>query len=1048
MASLNLLFLFALTAQAAPPSMQARLASEDPAVLGRAARDEGNPARGAVVFHAPQLLCAKCHANGEKGSVLGPDLSRIGKDETDAHLVESILSPSKVIKKGYEPITIATKSGKVVTGLLVADRPGEVVVRASLLDEALTTIPKSEIDEQKVGGPSLMPASLVEGLSSRQQFLDLVSYLLEIADKGPARAIELRPAPSLLAVPLPAYEKNLDHAGLISRLGEANVRSGEAIYGRVCANCHGTKDKPGSMPTSLRFASGTFKNGSDPLSLYRTLTHGFNQMPPQTWMVPRQKYDVIHYLRENILKPSNPSQYTAVDREYLARLPRGTDLGPEPSTIEPWLAMDYGPSLMATVEAGDDGRNIAYKGIAARVDAGPGGVSRGRDWMLYDHDTMRVAAAWSGQGFIDWQGINFDGRHEVHPRIRGELAFANTSGPGWADSATGTFDDPRPLGRDGRPYGPMPKSWMKYRGLYRHGDRSIVAYRVGDCEILEMPGMEVDPAHPGIPIFTRSLEIGRSSHDLTMKVCDTPESMAIVGDPGVERSGGPKRLTMRIPASATPTTIKVLIAHENEEDLVAYARTSPPPVALRPLTSGGPGRWPEVLKTQVARGTGGGPFEVDVLTHPVENPWSSRMRFSGFDFFADGRRAAVCDWDGDVWLVSGLDEAAGALTWRRIGSGLFQPLGLKIVDEQIYVGCRDQIVILRDLNGDGETDFYECFNDDHQVTEHFHEFAMGLQTDAEGNFYYAKAARHGKTALVPQHGTLLKVGKDGAKTEILATGFRAPNGVFLNDDGTFFVTDQEGFWNPKNRINLVRPGRFYGNMWGYHNVTDTSDTAMEPPVVWITNAMDRSPAEMLRVPPGAWGPLAGSLLSLSYGYGKVFVVPTEVVDGMMQGGVSPLPVPQLPTGIMRGRFHPREGQLYACGLFGWASNQEQPGGFYRIRYTGKPVHVPIGLHARAGELAIGFSGAIDPKSIADLAHISAKTWSLKRTERYGSDHHDEAVATIRSAKLSGDGRTLFLDMPDLKPTWCMEIRYNLRGAGGEPIDGVIHNSIHRMGPGD
>ncbi|MDP4855483.1 MAG: hypothetical protein NWR20_05315 [Schleiferiaceae bacterium] len=44
--------------------------------------------------------------------------------------------------------------------------------------------------------------------------------------------------------------------------------------------------------------------------------------------------------------------------------------------------------------------------------------------------------------------------------------------------------------------------------------------------------------------------------------------------------------------------------------------------------------------------------------------------------------------------------------------------------------CRDQIARLKDLNGDGETDFIECFNDDAQVTEHFHEFAMGLQTDA------------------------------------------------------------------------------------------------------------------------------------------------------------------------------------------------------------------------------------------------------------------------------------------------------------------------------
>ena len=80
--------------------------------------------------------------------------------------------------------------------------------------------------------------------------------------------------------------------------------------------------------------------------------------------------------------------------------------------------------------------------------------------------------------------------------------------------------------------------------------------------------------------------------------------------------------------------------------------------------------------------------------------------------------------------------------------------------------------------------------------------------------------------MVPHHGTLLKVTPDGRQTDIIATGFRAANGVCVEADGTFWVTDQEGNWNPKNRINHVRPGGFYGNMWGYHDVTDASDAAM------------------------------------------------------------------------------------------------------------------------------------------------------------------------------------------------------------------------------
>ena len=82
------------------------------------------------------------------------------------------------------------------------------------------------------------------------------------------------------------------------------------------------------MPTSLRFASGVFKNGSDPYRMYQTLTLGFGQMPPQTWMVPVQKYDVIHYIREEYLKDANPTQYAQIDRDYLDQAAEGKDAGP------------------------------------------------------------------------------------------------------------------------------------------------------------------------------------------------------------------------------------------------------------------------------------------------------------------------------------------------------------------------------------------------------------------------------------------------------------------------------------------------------------------------------------------------------------------------------------------------------------------------------------------------------------------------------------------------------------------------------------------------
>ena len=333
-------------------------------------------------------------------------------------------------------------------GLLAEERADRVVLRDPAQDGKLVTVLKRDIDERTDSGPSVMPAGLVNGLASRQQFLDLIRYLREIADGGPERARALRPDPSQVAgLKLPDYERKIDHAGMIADLGPESLERGEAIYNRVCVNCHGTKDKPGSLPTSLRFASGRFKNGSDPYSLYRTLTHGFGQMPPQTWMVP------VAEIRRHPLRPRNlPQDATtrrsspSVDRAYLDRLPKGTTRGPEPSKIEPWSAMDYGPTLTATYEVGDDGSNFAYKGIAVRLDAGPGGVSRGRHWTVFDHDTMRLAASWSGDGFIDWNGINFNGRHEIHPRVVGLVELANPIGPGWANPRDRHVRRPEPTG--------------------------------------------------------------------------------------------------------------------------------------------------------------------------------------------------------------------------------------------------------------------------------------------------------------------------------------------------------------------------------------------------------------------------------------------------------------------------------------------------------------------------------------------------------------------------------------------------------------------------
>jgi cytochrome c5 len=827
--------------------------------------------------------------------------------------------------------------------------------------------------------------------------------------------------------------EKIDHAGIIRSWNGESFERGEKLYNTVCITCHGNLTQAGSLPTSRPFWKDPFKNGNDPLSIYKTLTTGFGQMPAWTFLTPKQRYDAIHYIREAFLRPHNPSAYFSVTEQYLNSLPKGSGRGEQTDAMREfakgpkYLQMDFGPALFWTLEVGTN--NIAYKGIAIRLDEGSGGVSKGHAWMVYDHDTMRVAAAWTGDKFVDWKGIAFDGSHQTHTSIVGERAFVNPPGPGWANPQSGSFDDPRLRGRDGKPYGPLPREWTHPHGVYYHSNKVVVDYSVGHARILEMPGVEITPTATN---FTRTLNIGKSSRDLIMRVGAEAKPRVVGANFKVEAD------LLKIPAAATPINFTIVIGSTNSAEAA---------LDLERFTHGGPARWNPPIATKGKLGSDDGPFAIDELTPPPDaaNPWHTWMRFGGFDFFKDGRHAAICTWNGDVWIVSGVDGDLSQLTWKRIVSGLFQPLGLKIVDETIYVTCRDQIARLRDLDGDGEIDFVETFNNDQQVTEHFHEFAMGLQTDAEGNFYYAKSARHALPAIVPHHGTLLKVSKDGSRTEIVANGFRAANGVCVNDDGTFFVTDQEGHWTPKNRINLVRPGGFYGNMFGYHDRISGADADMEQPVVWITNDMDRSPGELVWVTSDRWGALKGSLLNLSYGTGRIFVVPHETVAGKMQGGVTALPLPDFPTGTMRGRFHPTNGHLYTCGLYGWAGNRQGDGGFYRVRATGKPAYVVTNLHARPQQMELQFTDALDANSATNAANYEVKIWSLKRNAEYGSRHIDEHPVEVAKATLAANRKVVTLTIPDLRPTWCMEIRCNLRGADGTAIARIVHNTIHEIG---
>ncbi len=439
-------------------------------------------------------------------------------------------------------------------------------------------------------------------------------------------------------------------------------------------------------------------------------------------------------------------------------------------------------------------------------------------------------------------------------------------------------------------------------------------------------------------------------------------------------------------------------------------------------------------------------FSIMEVTDPEQNPWDSWMRFGGFDFFSDGDRAAVCTWSGDVWTVEGIEDDMSHLSWQRIATGLHQPLGLKIVDDEIYVIDRNQLTRLHDLNGDEEIDFYENFNYDIMNSEHFHEPCMELQTDEDGNFYTMKGAQHGLPARHPYHGTLVKISNDGKTSKIVARGFRASNGVCLDGNGVLYGTDQEGHWMPANKITRIQPGEFHGNQWAW--VEEIRVDNFVQPAIWLHPSIDRSPSSFVWID-DEWEPFRNHLISLSYGRGTPFLVLQENVNGIMQGGVTPLPM-EFPTGIMRGRFHPHDGDLYLCGLFGWSADNQYPGGFYRVKMNAEVMNVPVNFHAVQDGIILRFLEPLDKMSSQNASNYTASAWNYRWSEKYGSPDinldGDEGRThwEIKEATLSNDRKSVFLKINEIEPAMQVHVEFDMNANDHARINSYVHGTIHEV----
>ncbi|MEM6629062.1 MAG: DUF6797 domain-containing protein [Bacteroidota bacterium] len=764
----------------------------------------------------------------------------------------------------------------------------------------------------------------------------------------------------------------------------------------------------------------------------------------------------------------------------------------------PMNAMDHGPFVSATISTDPyTTRSIfVYKGIAVKVGEERDAV------MVFDTDLLRVASAWTG-GFLKWYPAR-DGLQEF-PSPDGYVHFVTSQRPGW--SLDGNFADPRPWR-----YGPIPHSLGEYKGLYLHDDRVVFSYRIGESEILESPGFERVQDQP---IFTRNFQLNPTTDSLSLHLTEAPDGSAtqvqqipmspskgfviiksgdrarLVGYKGLPQTAKwrveHRHLILQLPQLDQSVSFEIamgpVLSSAMQDYMNTYLQSGDSVPDLSSLKSPASARW-EVLETESKPGKETGPFVSDELTAPFDNPWNSFLRFSAVDFLSDGR-AVLSSLSGEVWIVDGLEGNTGKLQWKRFATGLYQPLGVKVVDDKIYITGRDQITLLHDRNNDGEADFYENFNNQVMASANFHAFTLNLDTDSKGNFYFAKATpwppiswQGGvKAEITPHHGVLFRMPPDGSRLDIIASGLRNPNGLSIGPNDEILYSDNEGNWVPTSKVHRIEEGGFHGFMHSAHR--DPLPTQFVKPLLWVPHFVDNSTSTPIFINSSSWpSELQGQLLLTSYGRGTLSLVLHEDVEGQWQGAHMTLPL-AFQSGTLHGRFHPN-GHLYVVGLTSWQSvgHGGDWGSFHRVRYTGKPLHLPVAVHTLKGGLELHFAEALDPTVAKDPQNYTLRLWTYPWTSQYGTrgkiysaKHPGKTEADsigIQSIEVSEDRKKVLLKIPELRQGLAQKtlgvlpglpnmietsmglvlaIDYTLRSADGSKLKQIIHKTIHQV-PGD
>ncbi|WNJ17315.1 family 16 glycoside hydrolase [Pontibacter sp. G13] len=439
---------------------------------------------------------------------------------------------------------------------------------------------------------------------------------------------------------------------------------------------------------------------------------------------------------------------------------------------------------------------------------------------------------------------------------------------------------------------------------------------------------------------------------------------------------------------------------------------------------------PADFKKQVTRNIPGDQSALEAV-HPAFDlatvrPDGFEPMVGGMDFMSDGS-LIVSTWDpnGSVYRLTNVidNDDPQAVEVELIAQGLAEPLGLKVVDDQIFVLQKQELTQLIDHNGDQVIDEYRTISNGWRVSANFHEFAFGLVY--EDGFFYATLA----TAInpggastqpqIPDRGRVVKIDRKTGDTEFIAQGLRTPNGIGRGVDDELFIADNQGDWLPASKIVHVKEGAFYGSR--SVDFEGTAKLPVQQPVVWLQqDEIGNSPSQPA---PLKVGPYKGQMVHGEVTHGGLKRVFVEKVDGEYQGVVFRF-IQGLEAGVNRTIWGP-DGHLYIGGVGNpgnWGQAGKQWYGLQRLAYNGQSAFEMLAIRAKSNGMEIELTEPLPINAGFDKDWYEVKQWFLKPTENYGGPKINERNLNIRDIQISEDRKRIFLKLDGMKEGHIVYVR--------------------------